>query len=171
MGKSLIIKGADFSANAIQLQTEWLVDEYDQLISQGGTINAIANPAYSGFAPNFNFGGKTINTIKGFVKAAGKVTLWLGDSLTDASATKVAEFELSSDDVDKVVTKYFDAIDVPAGKYLWLGKSTDTGFFGYDNSNLHPSSLGGFYLLLGTAQARQNTSLTENLALNWGYSE
>lgn len=171
MGKSLVIKGADFSANAIELETTWLVDEYDQLIAGGGSITATANPIYAGFAPNFDFGGKAINTIKGYAKVAGKVTLWLGNSVTDSSAVKVAEFDIESNEVDSVVTKMFSTINVPEGKKLWISKSTDTGAFGYDISHQHQSSLGGFWLLLGTSEARANTSSTENLALNWGYSD
>lgn len=170
MGKNLVIKGADFSENAIEKQTTWLVDEYDQLISGGGSITSATLPTYAGFAPNFDFGGKTINTIKGYANTAGNVTLWLGNSVTDSSAVKVAEFEIESNEVDSVVTKLFTTINVPEGKKLWICKITDTGAFGYNNTSAHPSSLGSFWVLLGTSSAHVNYATNENLALNWGYT-
>lgn len=168
MGKDLIIKGADFSENAIE-KTTWIVDEFDQLISRGGSITTVVSLYYAGFAPNFDFGGKAINTIKGYAKVAGNVTLWLGNSITDQSAVKVAEFKIKPNEVETVVTKLFATIYVPVGKYLWISNSGDTGAFGY-NKTYHQSSLGVFLMRLGKPDARAAEGPRENLALNWGYT-
>lgn len=170
MGKNLIIKGADFSANAIAGQVTWYVNEYDQAVAAHLTASLIANNAYAGFAPNYDFGGKTINILKFVAGQAGVISLWLGNSATDTSAVKVAEITITSEEVGTTVVKQFSPINVPSGKKLWIGKSTDTGRFKYTPAASGPgSTFGAFWVLLGSSSARQNGSRTEVLYVNWGF--
>lgn len=170
MGKNLIIKGADFSANAIAGVVTWYVNEYDQAVAAHLTASTNANSAYAGFAPNYDFGGKTINILKFVAGQAGIISLWLGNSATDGSAVKVAEITITSEEVGTTVEKQFSPVTVPSGKKLWIGKSTDTGRFKYAPAASGPgSTFGAFWVLLGSSSARQNGSTTEVLYVNWGF--
>lgn len=170
MGKNLIIKGADFSANAIAGEVTWYVNEYDQAVAAHLTATTYANPAYAGFTPNYDFGGKTINILKFVAGQAGVISLWLGNSATDGSAVKVAEITITSQEVGTVVEKQFSPISVPSGKKLWIGKNTDTGNFKYAPAVAGPgSTFGRFWVLMGSSSARQVDSGTEILYINWGF--
>ena len=172
MGKSLIIKGANFYDNRVPPIITWYVDEYDQAVAQGRTIATPANPAYAGFTPAYDFGGKTINILKMKIAQAGKITLWVGNSRSDTNPTKVAELTFTSADVGQVKTVDFDDIIVPAGKALWIGAASDTGYFAYNNEQTPPgSSFGDFWVLCGTANARQLEDHYQILCVNWGYVE
>lgn len=170
MGKNLIIKGADFSANAIAGVVTWYVNEYDQAVAAHLTASTDANIAYVGFTPNYDFGGKTINILKFVAGRAGVISLWVGNSATDTSAVKVAEITITSEEVGTTVEKQFTAVNVPSGKKLWIGASTDTGRFKYAPATAGPgSTFGAFWVLMGSSSARQNTGLQQILYVNWGY--
>lgn len=170
MGKKLIIKGADFSTNAIKGIITWFVDEYDQAVALGRSLTATVNYGSAGFAPNFDFGGKVINVMKLKIVAAGTLSIMIGDSYTDENAQKVAELQFTSEDVGQVVTKQFEPISIPTGKFLWIGKSGDTALFNYSNQNITPSSsFGAFWVYLGTHQGRLNGNYNQILCVNFGF--
>lgn len=170
MGKKLIIKGADFSTNAIEGIITWFVDEYDQAVALGKTPNTNANYAVAGFAPNYDFGGKTINVLKFKVGAAGSFSIMMGNSRDDTSPTKVGEITLTSEEVGTVVTKQFDPITIPVGKYIWLGRSGDTGLFCYSDDKIAPgSTFGPMWILLGTSSYRPDGNYNEILGINFGF--
>lgn len=169
MGKKLIIKGADFSTNAVKITT-WLVDEYDQAVALGRSITATVIYDVAGFAPNYDFGGKTINVIKLKIARAGSLSIMIGDSRTDENAKRVAELQFTNEDVGKVVIKQFEPISIPTGKYLWIGKSGDTALFNYSNQNIEPSSsFGPFWVSMGTSEAHKNGVPFQILCLNFGF--
>lgn len=170
MGKRLIIKGADFSTNRIPEQLTWFVDEYDQAVALGKTPNTNANYAAAGFAPNYDFGGKTINVLKFKVGAAGSFSIMLGNSRNDTNPTKVGEITVTSQEVGTVVTKQFDPITIPDGKYIWLGRSGDTGQFCYSsNTTLPGSTFGPMWIYLGTSSYRPDGNKNEILGVNFGF--
>ena len=94
MGKSLIIKGADFSANAIKVHT-WFLTENDTYGS-GASINVSA--VYGAYCPvnDALLQGKTINCIKLKAGTVGAITL-VKVSSNDASgvATPIATPKVS----------------------------------------------------------------------------
>lgn len=170
MGKRLIIKGADFSTNRIPSQLTWFVDEFDQAVAQGRSLTATTVYSAAGFAPNYDFGGKIINVMKLKIAAAGTLSIMIGNSRKDTNAQRVAELQFTSEDVGQVVTKQFEPISIPAGKYLWIGKSGDTASFNYSNQMIEPgSSLGAFWVYMGTNQARQDGNYYEMLCVNFGF--
>lgn len=169
MGKRLIIKGADFSTNRIPSQLTWFVDEYDQAVALGRSFDGVSSVSAAGLAPNFDFGGKIINIMKLKIASAGTLSIMIGNSHTDANAQRVAELQFTSEDVGKVVTKQFEPISIPTGKFLWIGKSGDTATFNYASQNVEPgSSFGCFWVYLGTSQARQNGNYFSILSVNFG---
>lgn len=170
MGKKLIIKGANFSANAIKGIITWFVDEYDQAVALGRSLTAITKYSTAGFAPNYDFGGKTINVMKLKIATAGTLSIMIGDSRTDMNAQRVAELQFTSEDVGQVVTKQFEPITIPTGKHLWICKSGDTATFNYSSQMIKPgSSLGSFWVYLGTSQAHRNGNNLEMLCVNFGF--
>lgn len=162
MGKSLIIKGADFSANAVKV-LKWYITENDQY-GAGASIKVPAS--YAAFCPfsGDNLQGKTINCIKLKAGTAGIITL-VKVSNNDASgvATPIATITISSEDIGNDVIKYFDDVQIGSNEWFGIMASTDTGQFKYNSSVLQSR---GYYQRAGTS----NISIgAGSLALNVGY--
>lgn len=83
MGKSLVIKGADFSANGIQTLVGWVGGYTDANLHQSVTITG--DSAYV-VAPsemsNLNMVGKTIKYIKIYAAATGYIKVYKADLST-----------------------------------------------------------------------------------------
>ena len=161
MGKSLIIKGADFSANAVKVLT-WFMTENDTYES-GATINVPAG--FAAYCPYNDalLQGKTINCIKLKAGTAGTITL-VKVSSNDASgvATPIATITIDSEDVGNNVIKYFDDVQIGANDWFGIMATTDTGQFKYNSAESAP----GYYQRAGTSNILLGSG---SLALNVGY--
>lgn len=163
MGKSLIIKGADFSANAVKVLT-WFIIENDTYGSGASTNVPASFAAYcplSGTALQ----GKAINCIKLKAATAGTITL-VKVSSNDASgvATPIATITIDADDIGNNVIKYFDDVQIGANDWFGIMATTDTGQFKYNPSGFDSNY--GYYQKAGTASISQGTG---SMALNVGY--
>lgn len=166
MGKSLIIPGADFSANKVSGLTTIYVDELDQLIAKG--LSIITAPSqYAGYTPNFNFVGKPINAIQSKWKgSAGTIALCIGDSIKDTNYEVVRTITITAEDINTTNIKTFEPYALPEGKVLFIAQTDEVALCGYAQATGATSSFGHFKMQCGHSNASTNSS-DSSLAINW----
>lgn len=98
MGKSLVIKGADFSANGISTLITWC-GGYSDSILEGETRKVVSNNTfwrpYDAEVTRLGMVGKTIKYIKLNAAAAGTITVAKVD-LSDSSTTQDQNYSVSA---------------------------------------------------------------------------
>lgn len=145
MGKSLIIRGADFSANGIKdYPVTWFMDNFKE-----NWATSIGVKTARAFVPgNYtDVQGKTINCVKLKVAGAGTFTFMVANGVGgSATYSQARTIEFSSDEVDTTVVKTFDPIDVPQDGFIAWMTSTDTGNWYYGNVSTGGT---GFYMNVG----------------------
>lgn len=132
MGRKLIIKGADFSANAVDDVTlTWYVNvEDDNTWGPNPAKNTSAGWCYP-TSTESNFIGQPINMVKLKPSAVGTITLYKIPALGSAG-TLVATINATQEQVN-VLTTYMlpSTFVINSGEHLVLCDSTDTSFFMY----------------------------------------
>lgn len=159
MGKSLIIKGADFSRNSVNI-LRWYTTEND---SYGDSANTLVPNSYGVFVPfsAANCQSKTVNCIKFKAGKAGTITLSKVSSVDAGGiATEVATIVINPEDVGKNVIKRFDNVTIGNTEWIGICKDGDTGQIMYDQNGK-----GGYYQKAGTLNIGTGS---ESLALNIG---
>ena len=120
MGKSLIIKGADFSQVAVEVEPTlvWLIDSYKD---EKSTTKAVSSAGW--FIPaNYSLvQGKTVNRIKLKIGNTGRLTIGVADGVgAAANITQKRVIDLSAAIVDSVAEVSFDDIEVPNNGYICI---------------------------------------------------
>ena len=129
MGKSLVIQGADFSANKISGICTWylnaLVVAKDQNVYSSLT-NSI-NWSYAGWGfDTSKCENKTINVLEGIFATAGTFEIHVADSF-DSTTSTVRTVIITDDDLIKPsVIKTFEPITVGSSQKIWLGTPGNT---------------------------------------------
>ena len=136
MGKALIIKGADFSQNAIEISTTWYVDRYTDY-----TLSRTANINNGGWAlsddDNATLQGKTVNTLKFKPVSSGTFKLFVASTKNATSVTEKATITINSSEAGTEVIKEFTPFQIGAGEYLVFGEANDAvGFYFGDSTGL-----------------------------------
>lgn len=131
MGKSLIIKGADFSQNTISIT--WYVDRYTDY-----TLSKSANVVNGGWALSDSdaatLQGKTVNIIKFKPVSSGTFKLFVAHAKNATSVTEKATITISSSEAGTEVTKEFTPFQIGEGEYLVFGEANDAVGFYFGNS-------------------------------------
>lgn len=159
MGKKIIIKGADFSENAIQREViQMLAIDCDSDIELATTRGTIASSPFadSRYANLYN---KHLIGVELKPSKVGSITIV---SLYDGVLTDVATINITNDIVG--VKTYFNVdVDVREDEIIGIGRSTDTGNFYYNDGES-----AGFIVRLGL---NNPSSVNYGLAVNWYVEE
>lgn len=140
MGKKLVIKGADFSANAINESADvWYTDFLDHY-----TPTSNANLVNGGWAHNADDNSlvqnKPINRIRLVPSQAGTFKIGVASAYLSASVTNLATITIEAGDVGTQVTKTFPTINIGNG-ILVFGEANSAGGFKFANNEAqdHPA--------------------------------
>lgn len=177
MGKSLIIKGADFSANAISKEYEWFVDDYSLAVQSGLSITAIAIAAAAGFtwpkSRHALYQGKAVNVIRFKAHSAGTISIFRGvNASTDTPrvAEKIADIMITSDEEGTEVIKNFPTIIFGNDECLVISSPQNDGLFAYCNNQSAYDGSSLFGLSIGTASGYYYAGpLLQTLTVDLGY--
>lgn len=134
MGKSLVIKGADFSANAIDTSVEWFYNGFSSHYGQT-PVAGIGDPISAGWSHvdiNAALVGKTFNKIRCLPKSAGTYNFYIvsqePSSIQTPLSNPVATITVSAEDVDNVTIYTLSTpITLNQGEYLVHGESNLPG--------------------------------------------
>ena len=139
MGKKIIIKGANFTRNAIYndgslipTQTVWYITSFTDTGAE--KLVNFANKANGGWAYKTNNNekvqGKFINAVKFKAATAGTFNLYTGVEHGE-STNLVASFQVEENEVGTVVTKKFETVFI-GDKFLIFGEAgtSATQYFG-----------------------------------------
>ena len=122
MGKSLIIKGADFSANGIDVvrKTWYITKGTDYLADKIPTPTKNADSGAWSFNDSVNalIQNKTINLIRFVPADAGEFKMFLLDERTDSLGSPVATINVASGDIGNLTEYEFTDVNVGAAQYL-----------------------------------------------------
>lgn len=169
MGKSLIIKGADFSQVAVpDPSLTWFIDAY-----RNERNIADVTPSAGGFVPgNYEeVQGKSINRLKFYYVEGSLLTIGVVDSLgSSANVTQRREIDTSQCTPNTVVTVEFETINVPANGYICLCPNGD-GFTKWKYMNGGGTDGEGFYFYVGSPSASGElvNKPTHDLNVSFGY--
>lgn len=130
MGKSLIIKGADFNVNGISTYRKtWYITngtDYIESIGSAPTNNATSASWTFDSTTCAKIQGKTVNLIRIVPDSAGTFYIYKTSSLSAALSTPAATITTKAADVG-ILTEYeIDDIEVGAGEYLAFVKPDQT---------------------------------------------
>lgn len=136
MGKNLIIKGADFSANKINGEP---IQELTIYLDQGidSTIGASqANRTNGGWCfletNNAKLQNKPINYVSFIPSNVGTLNFYKGAK--GSAGTLIASCNITSDDIDKIKIFTFDEITLSSSEFFIIGEANSAGGFYYKNS-------------------------------------
>ena len=158
MGKSLIIKGADFSQNAIEFTTNWYYHVFSDKIQEGEGEFVNARRDRGGWMfPEVNeaIKGKTVNVIKVQPVIAGRFNFYIINSSEIETLTTLPNpcsfIDIKESDIG-VITEYVlsSPISIEEGEALVIGdydenrtEATTVAFYHYDGYK-------NFWYLVGT---------------------
>lgn len=127
MGKKLIIKGADFSTNAVE-EVTWYIDVTDSGWATNPGTSASAGWSYPA-SQESAYIGQPINAIKVKNATAGVMTIYKVSELGQAG-TLLATINVTQ---ANVLTTYVlpTTVTINSGEHLVFHDSTDTAFFRY----------------------------------------
>jgi hypothetical protein len=170
MGKSLIIKGADFSANAVPSYTyNWYITEYTD-ISNKAHLTQTFDVQYGGFSSVSwdALKGKTINCMKCKCANAGTFTICVSSDLTTTPRLQQS-ITFSAEDAGREVVKAFNNITIASNEYVYVAPPTDSRCTYFTQNNTE--TLYKLRLYCGRSNYQERTSPSHNLALDFGYRE
>lgn len=129
MGKRIIVKGADFSTNAIYHVEvgEWYVTNYDDFASAATRTANLANGGWAFSTENDLLSGKIVNRIKFKASAAGDFPILIGE--TYGTMSIVRQITIESSEVGSVVEKTFEPVSVAGGQKFGFGVPNSGGFY------------------------------------------
>lgn len=131
MGKRIIVKGADFSENAIyqdeQQADGWLVTNYTSFASAATNRANVANGGWAFIDEMSNLRGKKINKIRFKASASGDFPILVGTSYNNLSIVRT--ISVSSSEVGTVVEKTFNELLVANNQLIGVGKANGAGFY------------------------------------------
>lgn len=141
MGKKLIIKDADFSANALDVRViEWYILSYTNYLGSSPNIANVVNGGWAFVqATNALLIGKTINAIRFKAATSGTLNIYKG-ILNSSEKTLIGSINVISSEVGQEVTKTFTPYTMGASDYLIIGEPNSSVSFYYMGSGVTPSS-------------------------------
>ena len=174
MGKSLIIKGADFSANGIEVYKEhWYVTlGTDMIVHKSATPTNNSGSAAWTFsdANNALVQGKTLNLIRFIPGDSGEFKMFLLNSRTASLGSPVATITVNSSDVGNLTKYEFPDIQVGSSQYLAFVHPDQTVTMYYASSvNVHVPAGHSFYKRCGFNDASEVSGY--ELLIDLGYKE
>jgi hypothetical protein len=131
MGKKIIVKGADFSENAIyqdgQQADGWLVTNYTTFASALTYAANVDNGGWAFIDEMSNLRGKKINKIRFKASASGDFPILVGTACNNLLIVRIVS--VSSSEVGSVVEKTFDELLVANTQLIGIGKANGAGFY------------------------------------------
>jgi hypothetical protein len=155
MGKALIIKDADFSANGFA--NAWYVTELTDLVENGYTFTNNADVSVAGFSiiEASRYQGKTINAIRFNPATAGTLSLCRTKNFASTTFDVIASIVVGSSDINKTITKFFDEVYIEEDDLLFISLPSDTCVIHYRETT--PSYISEiFFLRCGKTNAVRN---------------
>lgn len=169
MGKSLIIKGADFSQVSVSDPVlTWFIDGY----KNERNLSNVTTSA-GGFIPG-NYAavqGKSLNRIKLYYVEGTILKIGVVDGVgTTVNSSQVREIDFSQDTPNTVVVKEFETINVPNDKYICISVN-HSGNVVWKYMNTGGTDGAGFYFWVGqnVATGELNNVPTHDLNISLGF--
>ena len=163
MGKSLIIKGANFSANKIEY-TENLVIYVNQGLSSISEAS-VANRANGGWcfleANNAKLQNVPINYVSFYPSNEGQLNFYRGAK--GSTGSLIASCNITSNDIGKIKIFTFEEITLSSSEFFIIGEANSAGGFYYNRSGGD-----GFYSKAQNAPTIVNEAL---LGISVGYKK
>lgn len=129
MGKRIIVKGADFSTNAIkEYALIWHFTELSEGNPQGAGVFSSG-----GFMSNIPWSGQVVNRIRFKLRRAGTLTIGKVNSRGTTTITDQQVLNVAGNQGD-IVTLEINDITINEGEYLVFGIKNDTASFFYSDS-------------------------------------
>lgn len=127
MGKRLIIKGADFSKNAIGIIIEpaWYIDQILPNISTAKKANVVNGGWAFSDTDNAKLQGRVINSVQFYAAAAGVLNFYKG--ALGSNGTKIGSITISPSQVNTKVIATFTPVTINSGEYLMIGEANTKG--------------------------------------------
>ena len=172
MGKRLVIKDADFSANAVDVRIiEWYILSYTNY--DGSESHSIANVVNGGWAfvqtTNALIQGKTINALRFKAAGNGALNIYKG-TLNSTSKTLIGTVNISSSEAGQEVTKTFTPYTMGANDFLIIGEPNSAGAF-YYRGNISPTGVSHNFYTKVPSEWSLTTANNLELCFDVGYIE
>lgn len=142
MGKSLIIKGADFSANGIKMRTYLMASEED--IESAANVIALYAAGYA-YSDQSLLRGKTLKGIRANVETAGTIRVFKATSADLMSITSQSQMT----EVATLTTGTVGIQDIDFSSPITMG-ANDWLIFGAPDSETYDSLVMYYYAESGT---------------------
>lgn len=167
MGKTLIIKGADFSENCISSSS--LILDRTQQFNYAVTTSSRNSAPYADF-DYAQLENHVITSLELVPALAGIISITKSTAIDSGGYEIVAQINVLPEHVGFATRYYISNIQVNAGEILGIYESNDTGRFKYINdSDEYTGTRTGFYGKVGSTNIREMTNCC--LPINWyGYS-
>lgn len=153
MGKKLIIAGADFTANGINVvpKTWYLTLATDLLANKSNSPTNNSGSASWAFADSYNqiLRGKTINLIRFIPGEAGTFNIYKTTSLGGSLGYPVAQITVSSDQVGVLTEYVIPNISIGNNDWLVFADQTCISFYYGSSANVPMPSGHWFYKRVG----------------------
>ena len=133
MGRKIIVKDADFSANAcgeeiIEKTYKWYIDECPSDVSNARPANVV-NGGWAYYDTNNNkLRGKKINCVKFIPATAGTLLIYKSKSLS-SQGEQIAEINITEEQLQQPTIYYFSDALIADDEYLIVGKAQTVGSF------------------------------------------
>lgn len=160
MGKKLIVKGADFSENAIQRNYTWFVNECARFVASATNAATRANGGWSlGNGSTSSLQGHTFNVIRFKPSHSGALHIYSAASRSDLTSamTLLVTINVQAGDVGSVMQYEFNPVTLAANAYIVFGEAnSEAGMYYAKNT----SGVGFFTKVgSGTSSSVSNQSL------------
>lgn len=162
MGKRLIIKGADFSENAIGTGAKpvWYIDQILPDISTALKANVVNGGWAFSNTDNAKLQGRVINSVKFYPATDGVLNFYKG--ALGSNGTKIGSITISPSQVGTRVIATFTPVTINSGEYFMIGEANTKGSI-YYCQNLDDIS---FY---SKAQSSPTLVKSSSLGISVGY--
>lgn len=165
MGRKIIVKDADFSANAcgeeiIEKTYHWYIDECPSDASNARPAYVV-NGGWAYYDTNNNkLRGKKINCIK-FIPATVGILLFYKSSSLSSRGEQIAEINITEEQLQKPTIYQFSDVLIADDEYLIVGKAQSVGSFYFLGSGGE-----GFYSKIPSSPTKNMNTI---LGLSVGY--
>lgn len=172
MGKKLIIKDADFSANALDVRViEWYILSYTNYLESSQNIANVVNGGWAFVqATNALLIGKTINAIRFKAATSGTLNIYKG-VLNSSEKTFIGSVNVTSSEVGQEVTKTFTPYTMGGNDYLIIGEPNSSASFYYQGSGVKPTAASHNFYTKVPSEWSLTTANNIELCIDIGYIE
>ena len=168
MGKTIVVKGADFSANGMTIipAVHWYVDECTASPSSGSLL--AANLANGGWVYSGNYDvllrGKIVSRIKLIPSQAGTFNIYTTESSLSGAVTLRASITIDAADIGRETVYSFQEFSIPENGYIVFGEANSVGGFYYVGGG---AGYSGFYSKVPSNPTSTGTTAKVNISIGY----